>query len=325
MSDYRIIFRETGGPEVLEREDIAAPVPAAGEAIVRHEAVGLNFIDTYYRSGLYPSDLPSGLGGEAAGVVEAVGDGVSNLKRGNRVAYAGGPLGAYATVRAMPADILIKLPDDISAETAAAVMLKGLTADMLVGECGKVQPGQTILVHAAAGGVGSLLVPWIKAVGAKVIAHAGSPDKAAKAKALGADEVLSCPFEELAEQVKALTEGAGVNTVFDGVGKASWGASIASLRSRGLMVSYGNASGAVPPIEPLALSRAGSLFLTRPTLFHYIATPPEREAAAARLFDMLEKGTIKVEIGQSFPLAQAAEAHRGLEGRRTTGSTVLVP
>lgn len=325
MSDYRIIFRETGGPDVLVREEITAPAPAAGEAIVRHEAVGLNFIDTYYRSGLYPSDLPGGLGGEAAGLVEAVGEGVTGVKPGDRVAYAGGPLGAYATVRAMPANLLIKLPDDIRAETAAAVMLKGLTADMLVGECGKVLPGQTILVHAAAGGVGSLLVPWLKAVGAKVIAHAGSPDKAAKAKALGADEVLSCPFTELAEQVKALTGGVGVNTVFDGVGKASWDASIASLKSRGLMVSYGNASGAVPPIEPLALSRAGSLFLTRPTLFHYIATPPEREAAAARLFAMLEKGTIAVEIGQSFPLDRAADAHRALEARKTTGSTILIP
>ncbi|WP_404711001.1 quinone oxidoreductase family protein [Sphingomonas sp. MMS24-J13] len=325
MSDYRIVFRETGGPDVLVREDIATPLPAAGEAVVRHEAVGLNFIDTYYRSGLYPSDLPGGLGGEAAGVIEAVGEGVTAVKPGDRVAYAGGPLGAYATLRSIPAGMLMKLPDDVSTETAAAVMLKGLTADMLVGECGKVRPGQTILVHAAAGGVGSLLVPWLKAVGAKVIAHAGSPDKAAKAKALGADEALSCPFDELAEKVKALTGGHGVNTVFDGVGKASWSASIAALRSRGLMVSYGNASGAVPPVEPLALSRAGSLFLTRPTLFHYIATPAEREAAAARLFAMLKNGTLEVEIGQTFPLDRAADAHRALEARETTGSTVLIP
>lgn len=325
MSDYRIVFRETGGPDVLVREDIATPVPGAGEAVVRHEAAGLNFIDTYYRSGLYPSDLPGGLGCEGAGVVEAVGEGVTAVKPGDRVAYAGGLQGAYATLRAMPADLLIKLPDDITAENAAAVMLKGLTADMLVGECGKVLPGQTILVHAAAGGVGSVLVPWLKAVGAKVIAHAGSPAKASKARALGADEALSCPFEELAAQVRAVTGGEGVNTVFDGVGKASWDASIASLRSRGLMVSYGNASGAVPPIEPLALSRAGSLFLTRPSLFLYIATPSERGAAATRLFAMLQKGTFEVEIGQTFALEQAADAHRALEARATTGSTVLVP
>jgi NADPH2:quinone reductase len=325
VSDYRIVFRKTGGPDVLEREDLTALTPAAGEAIVRHEAVGLNFIDTYYRAGLYKVDLPSGLGGEAAGMIEAVGEGVTAVKPGDRVAYAGGPLGGYSSLRAMPADLLIKLPDDIDAETAAAVMLKGLTADMLIGECGKVLPGQTILVHAAAGGVGSLLVPWIKAMGAKVIAHAGSADKAAKAKALGADEALFCPFEELADRVKALTAGKGVDTVLDGVGKASWDASIASLRSRGLMVSYGNASGAVPAVEPLALSRAGSLFLTRPTLFHYIATAPERDAAAGRLFAMLENGTLKVEIGQTFALDHAADAHRALESRQTTGSTVLIP
>jgi NADPH2:quinone reductase len=325
MSDYRIIFRSTGGPDVLEREAIAVPAPGPGEAVVRHKAVGLNFIDTYHRSGLYKLDLPSGVGSEAAGVVEAVGDGVTAVKPGDRVAYAGGPLGAYATVRALPANLLIKLPDDIDDETAAAVMLKGLTADMLVGECGKVLPGQTIFVHAAAGGVGSLLVPWIKAIGARVIAHAGSPEKAAKARALGADEALSGPFEELADRVKALTGGKGVDTVLDGVGKASWDASLASLRPRGLMVSYGNASGAVPPVEPLVLSRGGSLFLTRPTLFHYIATPAERDAAAKRLFAVLEDGTLKVEIGQSFALDQAAEAHRALESRATTGSTVLLP
>jgi NADPH2:quinone reductase len=325
MNDYRILIRSNGGPEVLEREDIAAPTPGPGEALVRHEAIGLNFIDTYQRSGLDKVDLPSGLGSEAAGVVEAVGEGVTNVKPGDRVTYVGGGLGAYSTVRTITADVLIALPDGVDAKSAAAVTLKGLTADMLVGACGKVEPGQTILVHSAAGGVGSLLVPWIKALGADVIAHTGSAEKAAKAKALGADDALSCPFEELAEQVKALTGGKGVHTVFDGVGKVSFDASLASLRPRGLMVTYGNASGAVAPFEPLMLSRGGSLFLTRPTLFHYIAVPEERDAAAGRLFTMVREGKLPVEIGQTFPLDRAADAHRALEARETTGSTVLLP
>jgi NADPH2:quinone reductase len=325
MSDYRIVVRRTGGPEVLEREDIGALTPGPGEVVVRHAAVGLNFIDTYQRSGLYPVELPSGLGSEAAGTIEAVGEGVTNLQPGDRVTYATTPLGAYSTVRVAPADLLLKLPDPIDFKTAAAVTLKGLTADMLVGACGKVEAGQWVLVHAAAGGVGSLLVPWIKALGAHVIAHAGSPDKAAKAKALGADEALSCPLDKLADRVKALTAGKGVHIVFDGVGKASFDASLASLRPRGLMVTYGNASGAVPAFEPLRLSRGGSLFLTRPTLFHYIATAEERDAAARRLFDRVIDGTLKIEIGQTFPLDHAADAHRAIEARETTGSTVLIP
>jgi NADPH2:quinone reductase len=325
MSDYRIVFRTTGGPDVLEREEITVPTPGPGEAVVRHHAVGLNFIDTYQRSGLYKVDLPSGLGSEAAGIIEAVGEGVTNVRPGDRVAYATTPLGAYSTVRAAPANLLLALPDAIDFETAAAVTLKGLTADMLVGACGKVEAGQWVLVHAAAGGVGSLLVPWIKALGAHVVAHAGSPEKAAKAKALGADEALSCPFDELAGKVKALTDGRGVHTVLDGVGKVSFDASLAALRPRGLMVTYGNASGAVAPFEPLALSRGGSLFLTRPTLFHYIATPEERDAAAERLFAMVASGKLPVEIGQTFPLDRAADAHRAIEGRATTGSTVLLP
>jgi len=325
MSDYRIVFRRTGGPEVLEREEVGTLTPGPGEVVVRNQAVGLNFIDTYQRSGLYKVDLPSGLGSEAAGVIEAVGEGVTTLKPGDRVTYATTPLGAYATLRVAPADVLLKLPDAIDFETAAAVTLKGLTADMLIGACAKVEAGQWVLVHAAAGGVGSLLVPWVKALGGHVIAHAGSPEKAAKARALGADEALSCPFEELAERVKTIAEGKGVHTVLDGVGKASFDASLASLRPRGLLVTYGNASGAVPPFEPLALSRGGSLFLTRPTLFHYIATPGERDAAAKRLFDRVLDGTLKVEIGQTFPLDRAADAHCAIEARETTGSTVLLP
>jgi NADPH:quinone reductase len=244
---------------------------------------------------------------------------------GDRVAYAGGPLGAYSTVRNLPADLLVRLPTEIDFRTAAAVMLKGLTVDMLIGPCGQVQPGDVILVHAAAGGVGSLLVPWAKSIGATVIAHAGTAEKAAKARSAGADHSLCEPFERLAAAVKDLTEGRGVDVVFDGVGRASWDASLASLRPRGLMVSYGNASGAVPAVEPLALSRAGSLFLTRPTLFHYIATRQERVAASERLFDKIRSGAVPVEIGQTFPLEQASEAHRALERRATTGSTVLLP
>jgi NADPH:quinone reductase len=323
--DYRIVLRRTGGPEVLDREAIDTPRAAPGEVVVRHGAIGLNFIDTYHRGGLYPTTLPSGLGTEAAGVVEAVGENVDGIAPGDRVAYAGGPLGAYATVRALPAHLLIKLPDAIDDRTAAASLLKGLTADMLAGPCAKVQAGQTVLVHSAAGGVGSFLVPWLKAIGARVVAHAGSTEKAARAKAAGADHALSCPFDTLVQEVRAITDGAGVHVVFDGVGQASWDASIGALAKRGLMVSFGNASGAVAPIAPLALARAGSLFLTRPTLFDYIATPEERDAATGRLFAMLASGTIAADIGQTFPLSEAADAHRALEARSTTGSTLLIP
>ncbi|UAK24652.1 quinone oxidoreductase family protein [Sphingomonas nostoxanthinifaciens] len=323
--DYRLIVRRTGGPDVIEREAVAMPEPGPTEAIVRHEAIGLNFIDTYHRSGLYPLQLPSGLGSEAAGVVERVGSDVTSVRPGQRVAYAGGPLGAYSTVRALAADLLVPLPDTIDARTAAASMLKGLTVDMLVGECGEVRLGQTVLVHAAGGGVGSLLVPWLRALGATVIAHVETAAKVARVEALGADVVLSDGFDTLAAHVRQANGGRGVDTVFDGVGRASWDASIASLAKRGLMVSYGNASGAVPPVEPLALTRAGSLFLTRPTLFDYIDTVDRRRAAAARLFDMIGSGKVPVEVGQTFPLADAAKAHQALADRATTGSTVLLP
>ena len=321
----RMLFRRTGGPDVLEQEQVTLGAPGAGEALIRHEAIGLNFIEAYHRSGLYPLPLPSGLGSEAAGIVEAVGPGVTLVEPGDRVAYAGGPLGAYATARVMPVGPLVRLPESIDSRTAAAVMLKGLTVDMLVGECGKVAAGQTVLVHAAAGGVGSLLVPWLKHLGVRVIAHAGSPEKAARATAAGADEALSCPLDALADAVRGLTDGRGAELVFDGVGKASWSASLESTAKRGLIVSYGNASGAVPAVEPGALQRAGSLFLTRPTLFDYVDTRDRLEAAAARLFAIIEKGVLKVEIGQSFALADAADAHRALEARETVASTVLLP
>lgn len=324
MSDYRIVLRAHGGPEVLEQETIGQLTPGAGQAVVRHTAIGLNFIDTYYRSGAYPVPLPSGLGSEAAGIVEAVGEGVTNVRAGDRVAYADGPLGAYATLRAIPADTLIVLPEGVDDRTAAAVMLKGMTADVLLGECGRLEAGQTVLVHAAAGGVGSLLVPWAKALGATVIAHVGSPEKAARVRALGADHVLTCGFDTLAEEVRTISP-AGVALVLDSVGKASLPVSIACVARRGLVASYGNASGAPDPVLPSALQKAGSAFLTRPTRAHYVDTRERLEAAAGRLFARIADGTLKVDIGQTFPLAEAADAHRALEARRTIGSTVLIP
>jgi len=320
---YRLIFRETGGPEVIARAPLGALEPGPGEVLVRHQAIGLNFIDTYHRSGLYPLSLPSGLGSEAAGIVEQAGA-LSGFEPGERVAYALAPPGAYATHRLIAADRLVHLPDGIDAETAAAAMLKGCTAEMLIERCARVEAGDWVLVHAAAGGVGSILVPWLKAVGARVIAHAGSAEKASMARRLGADHALSCRFEELAGKIRQIVPE-GVRTVLDGVGAASWATSLASLSKRGLMVSFGNASGPVPPLSPLELARGGSLFLTRPTLADYVADPAELQASAERLFAMIRSGAVPVRIGARFPLADAAEAHRALEARATTGSTLLIP
>lgn len=326
MSDpYRFVLTQTGGPAVLEAELMDVPAPGDGEVLIRHEAVGLNFIDTYHRSGLYPLPLPSGIGNESAGVVEAVGAGVEGFREGNRVACFSGPLGAYASHRTVDADRVVKLPDDISFETAAAIMLKGCTAEFLIERCGRVEAGETVLVHAAAGGVGSILVPWLKCVGATVIAHAGNSRKAALAKEMGADHALCCPMEELAGEVRALTQGKGVSVVLDGVGAASWEASLTSISRRGLLITYGNASGPVPPFSALDLLRAGSIFVTRPTLFDYIPTAEEMRASAARVFEMLLSGKIEARVGQTFPLIEAAEAHRAIEARETVGSTVLVP
>jgi len=323
--DYRIVFRQTGGPEVLEQEAIGALRPAAGEILVRNEAVGLNFIDTYQRSGLYEVSLPSGIGSEGAGVVEAVGEDVHDFAPGDRVGYFLAPLGAYATRRLLPAAKAVRLPDDVSAEVAAATMLKGCTAEFLIERCARVTRGDRVLVHAAAGGVGSILVPWLKDVGATVIAHAGNADKAEKARSLGADHALCCPMEEVGERVKALTDGKGVRIVLDSVGAASWSASLASIAKRGLLVTFGNASGPVPPFTALDLTRAGSIFVTRPTLFDYAEDTDEMRASARRLFEMIERGVVKVQVGQTFALSDAAEAHKALEGRKTTGSTVLLP
>ncbi|HEX8365639.1 MAG TPA: quinone oxidoreductase [Allosphingosinicella sp.] len=325
MSAYAIVVERTGGPEVLEVREIDTPRPGPGEVLVRHEAVGLNFIDTYHRSGLYPLSFPSGLGSEAAGVVEAVAEGVTGFSEGDRVGYFTGPLGAYATHRAVAAERLVKVPDGISSEEAAAAMLKGCTAEYLIERCARVQAGQAVLVHAAAGGVGSILVPWLKAIGATVIAHSGSAEKAEIAKDWGADHSLSCPMDELAGEVRSLTGGAGTPVVLDGVGAASWAASLASVARRGLIASYGNASGPVPPFSALDLLRAGSVFVTRPTLADYARTAEEMRASAARLFGMIASGVVRVQIGARFPLRDAAEAHRAIESRATVGSTVLIP
>lgn len=325
MTDaWRIAMRAPGGPEVLVREAIPLPRPGAGQARVRHAAIGLNFIDTYHRSGLYPLPAGTGPGSEVAGVVEAVGDGVTSVRPGDRVGWL--PRGGgYATHSLADAATLIPLPDDIDDPLAAAALLKGLTAWMLVERCARVEAGQAVLVHAAAGGVGQILVQWLKAVGATVIAHAGSAEKAAVAAALGADHALHGPFETLATSVRDLTGGRGVAAVLDGVGAASWSASLASAARLGMIVSYGNASGPVPPVRLLDLSTAGSLFVTRPTLFDHIADPDARRTGTERLFDMLRTGAVRVTIGQRFPLAEAAEAHRALEARETRGSTILIP
>lgn len=326
MSDaWRIVVRQPGGPEVLEREDIPLPVPARGEVRVRNQAVGVNFIDTYHRGGLYPLTMPTGLGSEAAGVVDAVGEGVDPALAGRRVAYTTQAPRSYATHSLIAADRLYALPDGVSAEDAAAVLLKGLTAWMLVERCAKVQPGQTTLVHAAAGGVGSVLVPWLKAAGAIVIAHASNREKADLARAGGADHALTDSFETLSGTVRELTGGRGVDVVFDGVGAASWAASLASVARCGLLVTYGNASGPVPAVSPLELLRAGSIFLTRPTMFDYLVEEADRRLAGERLFDRVARGIIQPRIGQRFALADAADAHRALESRKTVGSTVLIP
>lgn len=292
---------------------------------MRNEAVGLNFIDTYHRSGLYKLPLPSGLGGEGAGRVEAVGEEVAGFREGERVGYFTGPLGSYATHRTIDPDRLVKLPDSLSAEEAAAAMLKGCTAEYLIERCARVEPGQAVLVHAAAGGMGSILVQWLKAIGAIVIAHAGDSRKAALATELGADHALCCPIDSLAAEVRSLTGGAGVPVVLDGVGGASWKASLGSVARRGLLVTYGNASGPVPPFTALDLLSAGSIFVTRPTLADYCKTADEMRASAARLFEMVEKGAVTIRIGATFPLLGAADAHRAIEERSTTGSTVLIP
>jgi len=322
---WRIVVHKPGGPEAMERETVALPAPGPGEARIRHEAIGVNFIDTYHRGGLYPLPMPTGLGTEAAGIVEAVGDDVDAKLIGSRVAYIAKVPATYATHGIVDAAQLYQLPDTISAPDAAAMLLKGLTSWMLVERCAKVRAGQTVLVHAAAGGVGSILVPWLKDVGAIVIAHAGNEEKADRALAAGADHALFDPFQTLAQKVRELTDGRGVDVVLDGIGAASWGASLASVARLGLLATYGNASGPVPAISPLELLKAGSIFLTRPSSYDYLMRKEDRRAASERLFDLVARGVVQPRIGQRFALADAAEAHRVLEARQTIGSTILIP
>lgn len=325
MKARRAQITRTGGPEVIEWLDAELPAPAAGEVLVEHTAVGLNFIDTYHRSGIYPVALPSPLGVEAAGRVVAVGDGVRGLVVGDRVATFGPALGAYATARIYPEAALFKLPDAIGDQTAAAAILKAFTAEFLVERCAKVQPGWTVLVHAAAGGVGLLLVQWLKHIGATVIGTVSTAEKAAIAKAAGADHVILYTTEAVAPKVRELTGGKGVQVAFDGVGMSTWDASLDSTARRGLIVSYGNAGGPVTGVSLGVLAQKGSLHVTRPTLYHFYDDPAERAAGAARVWELIGNGTLTVTVGQTYPLAEAAQAHADLEGRRTTGSTVLLP
>jgi NADPH2:quinone reductase len=315
----------TGGPEVIGWADVELPSPGPGEVRMRNTVIGLNFIDTYFRSGLYPVPLPSGLGQEAAGVIEAVGEGVTGFAPGDRAATFGPPIGAYATERNLPASSLFKLPDTVDDETAAAALLKGCTAEFLIERCARVQPGWPVLVHAAAGGVGQILVQWLKAIGAEVIGTVGNEAKVAAARAAGADHVLLSRSDDIAARVREITGGAGVAVVFDGVGKATWEASLAATRRRGLIVSYGNASGAVEGVQLRTLASHGSLFVSRPTSFDYYVTPEERATGAGRLFAMLESKAVHVGIGQRFALEDVAAAHRALEAGETIGSTVLFP
>lgn len=320
-----IRFHETGGPDVLKRETIPVAAPGPGEARIRHHAIGLNFIDLYQRSGLYKVPLPATAGNEGAGVVEAVGAGVDWLQPGDRVAYGGGPLGAYCETRTIPAWRLCKLPEAIAFEKAAAMMLKGMTVQYLLRRTYAVQPGDTVLFHAASGGVGLIACQWLKALGANVIGTAGSDEKCALAKAHGADECINYRTENFVARVREITEGQGVRVVYDSVGKDTFMGSLDCLQPLGLMVSFGNASGAVPPVDIGLLSQKGSLFLTRPSLGSYTVTRADLEATSNEVFAMVASGRVKIEIHHRYALADAAQAHRDMEARATTGAGILLP
>jgi len=319
-----IRFDQVGGPEVLKFVDVELPPPGPGQVRVRHTAVGVNFIDTYHRSGLYKLPLPSGLGSEAAGTVEALGEGVTALKTGDRVAYAG-TLGAYAEANNVPADKLVKLPAGVSDETAAAAMLKGMTAQYLLKRTYPLKAGHTILWHAAAGGVGLIAGQWAKHLGVTVIGTVGSEDKVALAKENGSAHVLNTRTDDWVKRVREITNGEGVPVVYDSIGKDTWAGSLDCLAVRGMMVSFGNASGAVPAFEPSILSAKGSLYLTRPTLFHYTRNAEELQETADDLFAVIASGAVKIQIHQRFKLADAAKAHEALHSRATTGATILIP
>jgi len=318
-------FSQTGGPDVLGLQQIELASPGQGEVRVRHRAIGVNFIDIYHRTGLYKLPLPSGLGLEAAGDVEAVGAGVSRFKIGDRVVYASGPLGAYSEASNVVADRAVRIPDGVSFEIAAAILLKGLTAHYLLCRTHVVKPGEAILFHAAAGGVGVIAVQWAKSLGATVIGTVGSEEKAALAKKNGYKWVIDYTKQDILTEVKKITKNKGVPVVYDGVGKDTWAASLDCLQPRGLMVSFGNASGAVAPVPIGVLNTKGSLYVTRPSLAAYTATRADLEASARSLFKMVKSGKVKISIDQHYPLAEAAQAHIDLESRKTTGQTVLVP
>jgi len=319
-----IRIAETGGPDVLQLAEAPASDPGPGEVRLQQSAIGVNFIDIYHRTGLYPTTLPTGLGLEAAGMVEAVGPGVDHLAPGDRVAYFLGPLGAYGERRTLPADTVVRLPEGLDAETAAAVMLKGCTVEYLLQRVFHVKPSHRVLLHAAAGGVGLLAVQWLRSIGATVIGTAGTPDKAEKARRAGCDHVIGYREENVAKRVREITDGAGVDVVYDGVGQATFQASLDSLAPRGMLVSYGNASGPVTGVDLGVFQQKGSLFFTRPTLMDYYADPGEFAAGVQALFARLLAGDMTVEITQRYPLDEVSEAHRALEARETTGSIILV-
>jgi len=322
---HAVRFHKTGGPEVLVYEEVAVPPPAAGEARLRHTAIGVNYIETYQRSGLYPLPLPSGIGGEAAGVIEDLGSGVTDFKVGDRVGYCTAGAGAYSTERNVPVDRLIKLPDGIDDRAAASLMLKGLTVQYLLRQTRPVQAGETILWHAAAGGVGLIACQWAKALGVTIIGTVWSDEKAALAREHGCAHTVVYTRENFVERVKAITGGKGVPVVYDSVGKDTFPASLDCLCPRGMFVSFGNASGPVAAFNLGLLSQKGSLYATRPTLFTYASTPQALRAMAKELFDLVLAGRIKPDVRQTFPLREAADAHRALESRGTTGATVLLP
>ena len=320
-----IRIHKHGGPEVFQYEDVTVGDPGPGQARIRQTAIGLNFIDTYHRSGLYQLQMPSGIGLEGAGVVEGVGPGVTWVKAGDRVAYAGGPPGAYAEVRLIPADRLVKVPEGVSDQTAAAMMLKGLTTQYLIRSTYRVQPGQTVLFHAAAGGVGLIACQWLKALGINVIGTVGSDEKAKLAKAHGCEHTIIYTRENFAERVQEITGGKKVPVVYDSVGKDTFMGSLDCLQPRGMLVVFGNGSGPVSAFDINLLAAKGSLYVTRPTLMTYTAKREDLEAMAADLFDVVKSGKVKIEVNQTYALKNAAQAHRDLEGRKTTGSTILLP
>lgn len=318
-------FLETGGPEVIRVEEVAAPVAGPGEIVIRQRAIGVNFIDTYHRTGLYPTPLPSGLGLEGAGEIVGVGAGVTRFNVGDRAGFCSGPIGAYAELHAVPASRVVKIPDGVSDDTAAASMLKGMTARYLLKRTFPLKPGEFAVIHAAAGGVGQIAVQWAKHIGAVVIAVVGSTAKGELVKALGADHVIDSSREDIAKRVREITSGEGAHVSYDSVGKDTFNASLDCLRPLGMFVSFGNASGPAPAFEPGILAAKGSLFFTRPTLFTYTRTPELLQETADDLFDVIAKGIVKVAAPTRHALADAAQAHRDLEARKTTGSLVLTP